>query len=465
MSNPRFSRRRFITSAGVTVTLPMLPSLLYTRNASAATCTPLKRFLAYMYPNGLHMAESLPALVGSGADWSLPPMLTGLAPVKSDLLIVTGLENQMRRRTGAGDHAMGCGALFTARKPTANQQINNMSVDQAIGDQLMGCRGLHSLQLGTENTGGTDDYGTYYTRSISWRGSVTPNADGTKTFPTGAATPLGKEIDPVKAFNRLFQGTDPAASASDAKLRKALRQSVLDAVVPHGDSLRNKLNPEDRIKVDELFTGIRSLEQEIQSTADAAACTKPAAPVNTTDVQKKIELFHGLMAIGFQCDITRVMSFMMGDALSSKNLSFIPVVSSTGGAAGHHAVSHHSGDSAMVTKFKAMVQWEVGLMAGFVQKLKSMTDYDGKPVLDNTLVMFGSELADGNRHNHDDKPIMLAGKLGGLVTTDRHVRFPTNRDYTLVKTYGDFFITLLGLYDVKVTNFGDDGKEAIAWNR
>ncbi len=464
MNNHRFSRRRFITSAGVTVTLPMLPSLLYRRNASAATCTPVKRLLAYMYPNGLHMAESLPVGAGAGTAWTLPAMLAPLLPVKSDLLIVTGLENQMRRRE-LGDHAIGCGALFTARKPTANQQITNMSVDQAIADAQMGCRGIASIQLGTENTGGVDDFGTYYTRSISWRGTTTSNADGSKTFSTGAATPLGKEIDPVKAFNRLFMGTDPAASASDAAMRKALRQSVLDTVVPHGDFLRTRLNTEDRLKVDELFTGIRSLELEIQSTAVAGTCTKPATPVATTDVQKKIEIFHNLMAVAFQCDVTRVMSFMMGDALSSKNLSFIPAVSAAGGAAGHHAVSHHSGDATMVAKFKAMVLWEMQMIAAFIQKLKGLTDFDGQPLLNNMLVIFGSEIADGNRHNHDDKPLILAGKLGGLVTTDRHVRYPVNRDYTLVKTYGDFFITLLGLYDVKVTTFGDDGKEAITWNR
>lgn len=464
MDNPRFSRRRFITSAGVTITLPMLPSLLYSRKTGAATCSPAKRFLAYMHPNGLHMAESIPAVAGSGDAWTLSNMLAPLLPVKSDIVVVTGLENQQRRRQ-VGDHALGCGALFTARKPTPNMQITNMSVDQAIADAQMGCRGIASVQLGTEATGGVDDFGTYYTRSISWRGTTTSNADGTKTFPTGAATPLGKEIDPAKAFTRLFQGTDPAATSADAAMRKALRQSVLDTVVPHGDYLRTRLNAEDKLKVDELFTGIRSLEQEIQSTATTVTCTKPASPAATTDVQKKIEIFHNLMAIGFQCDVTRVMSFMMGDALSSKNLSFIPAVASAGGAAGHHAVSHHSGDATMVTKFKAMVVWEMQMISAFLQKLKSLTDVDGKPMLDNMLVVIGSEIADGNRHNHDDKMLITAGKLSGAVTTNRHLRYATSSDYTKVKTYGDFFITLLGLYDVKVTEFGNDGKEAIAWNR
>lgn len=465
MDSGRFSRRRFITSAGATITLPMLPSLLYTRRAGAAACTPAKRLLAYMYPNGVHQAESVPAVAGSGAAWTLSPMLAPLQPVKSDIVVVSGLENQQRRRE-IGDHALGCGALFTARKPTIGQQILSSSVDQIVADAQMGCRGIASIQLGTEATGGTDTFGTYYTRSISWRGTTTTNADGTKSFPSGAATPMGKEIDPAKAFNRLFQGTDPAVSSADAAKRKALRQSILDTVVPHNDYLKTRLNAEDRLKVDQLFTGIRALEQEIQNTSTTNTCTKPASPAATTDVQKKIEIFHDLMAIGFQCDVTRVMSFMMGDALSSKNLSFIPAVKSAGGAAGHHAVSHHSGDATMVTKFKAMVVWEMQMIAAFLQKLKSLTDVDGRPLLDNMLVVIGSELADGNRHNHDDKLLIVAGKLSGAVTTDRHLRYPTNgRDYTMVKTYGDFYMTLLGLYDVKVTAFGNDGKEAIAWNR
>jgi hypothetical protein len=160
-----------------------------------------------------------------------------------------------------------------------------------------------------------------------------------------------------------------------------------------------------------------------------------------------------------------VITFMMGDALNNRSLSFIPEVAAVGGDAGDHAVSHHSSDTALIAKFRAMVLWKMGQIAGFVRKLKSIQDVDGQPLLNSTLVWISSELADGDRHNHDDYPILLAGRLGGLVTPDRHVRFPTGRDYTKVKTFGDFFITLLGLFDVRTTAFGDDGKEAIVWNR
>jgi len=119
MDELRFSRRRFITTSGVTITLPMLPSLLYSRRAGAATCAPIKRFLAYTFPNGHHMVEHLPTGVGSGAAWTLPVMLAALQDLKPDLTFVSGLENQQRRRE-LGDHAIGNGALLTARKPTAN---------------------------------------------------------------------------------------------------------------------------------------------------------------------------------------------------------------------------------------------------------------------------------------------------------------------------------------------------------
>jgi hypothetical protein len=457
------SRRRFITSAGVTITLPMLPSLLYSKRAGAQTCAPAKRFLAYMFPNGHHMPEHVPT--GTGTSWSLPPMLAAMQELKSDLLFVSGLENQQRRRE-FGDHAIGCGALLTARKPTANQQVTNTSVDQVIADAIGSCTRIPSLQLGTQNAGPSDSFGTYYTRSISWRGTTQKNADGTLSFPAGAATPLGKEIDARKAFDRLFQGTDPNTTSAEAEMRRALRKSVLDAVVPHGDWLRNRLNAADRSKVDELFTGIRSLEQEIQgSGGSGAACTPPAAPATNLDFQKQLDTMHTLMALAFQCDITRVISFMMGDALNNRNLSFIPAVSAEGGEAGDHSVSHHSGQASLVTKFRAMVLWKMEQIAGFLRKLKGTTDADGQPMLNNMLVFISSDLADGNRHNHDDKPILLAGNLGGQVVTNRHVRFPTSRDYTQVKTYGDFFITLMSLYGVRTNAFGNDGKEAIVWHQ
>lgn len=464
MSRYELSRRRFITSAGVTVTLPMLPSLLYSRRAGAAVaCAPAKRLLTYMFPNGHKLDEHVPTTAGSGTAWTLPPMLTAMQSLKSDLLFVSGLENQQRRRE-LGDHSIGSGSLFTARKPTKLQQITNSSVDQIVADAIGGCTLLPSIQLGTHNIGGADQFGTYYTRNISWRGLSMTNSDGTMTFPQGAATPLGKEIDPQAAFNNIFQGTDPATSSADAAMRRALKKSVLDAVIPHGDALKLTLNAADRIKVDELFTGIRQLESELQRTPSSVMCTKPGAPVGTTDFPTQLEYMHTLMAIAFQCDVTRVISFMLGDAQNQRDMSFVPDIKALGGEATDHTISHHMNMGTRLQKFRAAVLWKMGQIATFLTKLKTLTDADGQPLLANTLVLISSELSDGNLHNHDNYPMLVAGQLGGLVTTDRHVQYPVLTDYTMQKTFGDFYVTLLGLYGVNVKTYGDDGKEGLSWN-
>ena len=463
--DPRLSRRRFIKTAGVTVTLPMLPSLLHSKKASGQDCAPVQRFVGYMFGNGHKMDEHLPSETGSGDAWTLPPMLESMQDLKHQLTYVSGLENQMRRRE-FGDHAIGSGSLLTARKPTANEQFTNMSVDQAIANAMDGCGvPIHSLQLGTHNVGFSDSFGTYYTRNISWQADTIDNGDGTVDFPASAATPLGKEIDPQKAFDRLFEGFDPEVSSVESEMRTQLRQSVLDTVLAQADGLLPRLNAADQQKVDELFTGIRTLEQELQGgAARGGTCEVPAEPAGMQDFTAQMASMHDLMAIALQCDITRVITFMMGDALSNRNLGFIPDVAAIGGEANDHAVSHHGGDPDMVAKFRAIVLWKMERIAEFLRKLEGITDSDGQSLLTNSLVWISSEIADGNRHNHDDKPILLAGSLGGLVTPDRHVRYPTSRNWDQVKTYGDFFITLLSLYGVTTSSFGNDGKEAIEWH-
>jgi hypothetical protein len=414
-----------------------------------------------MFCNGHHMPEHLPSSVGAGDAWQLPTMLQAFSDLKPHLTFVSGLENQ---HLEVGDHAIGCGAMLTARKPTKNAPILSMSVDQAIADELQKCGGgLHSLQLGTHNVGPPDEFGTYYTRSISWRGASVQNTDGSMSYPAGDATPLGKEIDPQLAFDRLFAGEDPRATAVERQMRRELRKSVLDSVLPQIQSLEPKLGQADRKKLDELLTGIRSLETEIdvQSRLECIPPDAPPADVQV-DFSKQLDFMHELMAIALQCDMTRVITFMMGDALSDRNYSFVEGVKNRGGSMGDHAISHHSNVPDLVAKFRDAVLWKMERIASFVRVMSTKTDVDGKSVLDNSLVFISSEIADGNRHNHDDLPILLAGGLGGLVAQNRHVRFPTSE--AQAKTFGDFHITLLSLFGVRTSAFGDNGKEAIQWH-
>ncbi len=478
MFSGRFSRRRFITSAGVTVTLPMLPSLMWTRKAGAATCAPIKRFMFYHYPNGNYMQDHNPT--GAGATWGLPITMPTWAPYQADMTYITGLENQQRRRQ-TGDHALGAGAILTARMATPNSQQMSKSVDQIIGDALSGCRGINSIQLGTGNGGPTDSFGTYFTRNISWQAPSVTNSDGTMSFPVGAGTPLGKIVDAQTAFNRLFMGVSPTASNADAQMRAALRKSVLDSVMPYQSALQNKLNAADSAKLDQLFTGIRSLEQELQNAPAAGSCTPPTVPgpaVNPSDkngltgvdYKNQVDFMHSLIAIAFQCDITRVITFMLSDAVTSRNYSFVPAVAAAGakagGATSDHQSSHYGSDAGLMEVYHQISLYKMIWISTFVQKMKSLMDADGHDMLYNSAIVMSSEIGDGNRHNHDNLPTVVLGQLGGLIKPNRLVQYPNavGTDYSNVKTYGDFYIQLLSLFGVKVTAFGNDGKEALAWN-
>ncbi len=432
------------------VTLPALPSL-------GAVCPSPQRFVGYYLPNGCWLPDWVPTATGSGDAWQLAPGHAALADLKSELLLVTGLENQQRRRE-FGDHALGCGAFLTARKPGKLVQQTSSSVDQVLAESMGGCTKVASLQLGTHNIGPTDAFGSYYTRSVSWRGPREVKGDGKVAFPVGSATPLYKETDPRLAFDRLFAGPNAADSTREAQIRRALRKSVLDVVTTHGDGLRQRLGAEDRVKVDQLFTGIRELEREMQ-TLPPAACAPGPRPTSSLGTDARTDMMGRLIALAFQCDITRVATFMIGDALNGRDMSFLEEVRQIGGDAGDHAVSHHQRRADMVAKFRAIGRWKVERLAQFIRTLRDTQDADGRSLLDSTLVVAGSDIADGDSHRHDNMPLLMAGRLGGRVTTNRHVRYAQSQ----LKTFGDFYITLLGMYGVQVDTFGDDGKEALAW--
>jgi hypothetical protein len=447
----------------VTVTLPALPSLVHERSAAAAPCSTPQRFVAYFIPNGMHMSRWVPAQQGSGGEWQLSPLLASLSDLKSELLVVSGLDNGQKRRE-FGDHAIGCGAFLTARKPAKLVQHTSSSVDQVLADAIGGCTNVRSLNLGTHNVGPEDVFGTYYTRSISWRGPRQALPDGKVAYPAGPATPLYKTIDPQAAFDRLFTGANTADSAQDARARRALRKSVLDAVAAYQDPLRQRLDAGDRHKLDQLFTGIRELERQLQSAPASSACKPGARPAAALGTEERIDVMGRIIALALQCDITRVVTFMLGDALNDRDLSFIPDVVRLGGSANDHAISHWPVAPETVrerdkNKYIATCQWKIARLGKLLRALDAVKDVDGQSLLHNTLVMCGSDVSDGAAHNHDDKPLLVAGRLGGRIRTDRHLRYSRS----LGKPLGEFYIGLLALYGVRVDAFGNDGKEALSW--
>jgi hypothetical protein len=256
---------------------------------------------------------------------------------------------------------------------------------------------------------------------------------------------------PSEIFDQLFMGFSPGASAEAAKKRWALDKSILDAVMGEAMSLQPKLSYQDKPRFDEYLTSVREVERRIGNlqAGGGAMCTLPAKPANPTFEQGRqmIDLDHELMALAFQCDATRVISFMWGNSSNGRPHNFISA------SGGHHDLSHHGTNATSIAKLKRIDYWWFRRFTTFLTRLKGMTDVDGRSVLDNTLVFQSSDISDGDKHNHDDMPVIIAGGAAGF-RLGQHVQLPG-------VWFGDLFLTIAKQFGVNIASFGEYGKTPI----
>jgi hypothetical protein len=452
----KIGRRGLLGGAAVTLSLPFLPSLDRpmggVRLAEAAAAPP-KRFLVYFFPNGVYAKDFTPP--NAGPNFTLSPTLMPIAPVRDDILVVSGITNTPGEPpTTGGAHANGQAAVLTCRQYMKDNKVNlGKSVDQVIGSQIVAdnptLKLLPTLELGIKDSLGLDGP-AIFGQNISWHDPMTP------------APPIEK---PSVAFDRLFMGFDPTTSAADAARRRVYRTSVLDVVQKDAARLSGRLGTGDKARLDQFLTSVRDTETRIQTdTSLGASCMVPARPVDPTDFPAQVDLNHKLMALAFQCDITRVITFMHGYALGGRSFPFIGINDNG------HSVTHHSGDPTLIAKEKQIDTWRVGQFVNFITMLKGIMDVDGNSVLHNSLIYYTSEIDDGNGHSQDNKPILLAGQLGGAFKTGQNVEFPTgamgkflpcnefNKTGCMNPQLGDFYLTIMKAFGVTATTFGDSGK-------
>jgi len=405
---PSFSRRRFLGGGSAIVALPFMESLL-PRAARAQTASMPKRLIFYYVPNGINMATFRPT--ASGAAYPTPPMLMPLEALKGDFSVITGLVNAPAKPDGPGDHAAGTSAFITCAHPNKSETAIQLgiSADQVAAKAIGAATRIPSLQLGTSGGSSAGDcdsgYSCAYARNISW---------------TDATTPLPKITDPGKVFDQIFAGTNPADSAAAAAKRRAYDKSVLDLVIGDVQSLMPKLGKTDNVKLQQYLDGVREVEKRITTAAPAGAqCTPGTRPATNPDFPTRINLMSDLMVLAMQCDATRVISFMMGNALSGQTFPDLGISS------GHHDISHHAGDATKIAQLAQIGQWEITKLAYLLTKMKAVTEGTSNMLYNSTL-FFSSDISDGNRHNHDDMPIILAGHGGGALNPGRHLVFPTS---------------------------------------
>lgn len=446
----RTTRRRFLGSAAAVVGLPYLQSLFSSDAEAALSCAATQRFIAFFVPNGIHMPDFTPA--ATGKDWAMPYILESLTPIRNKISVVTGIDYQQTAEPAEppGGHGSGTGAFLTMMPVNGNDKNPaRISLDQKIAKTTAACsRPLPSLQLGMTCRGDGSD--------------KVPNIAFIETISWDANTPLPFRDDPRQNFDRIFAGVDPDATSADADRRRALRTSVLDHVASEAESLKLELASADRVKLDQYLTSVRELEIRIDNLGNGdGACVKPAAPTETGSApyEDRVRVTLELAALAFECDVTRVITFMFGRGNSMQDYAFLFGGESTP----HHYTSHHAGSSALQAKLREISRWEVDQVATFLNRLEQTQEGDGRTILDNTLAYFNSEISDGNVHRKYDMPVLLAGSAGGKLKVDGTHYLYTDMNFPrpLLGPRGGphgikLFVSILNAFGIPDQTFGDE---------
>jgi hypothetical protein len=407
----RLTRRTVLRGLGVSLALPWLESLAPQAAAAVPEGSAPQRMAFMFVPNGVHLPDWTPGQYGYGFD--LPHILSPLAPVQDDIIVISGLTHDKGRANGdgAGDHARSASVFLTGAQPrkTAGENIRSgVSVDQVAAQAAGRATRFASLELGCESgrsAGNCDSgYSCAYSSNISW---------------SSESTPVGKETNPRLVFERLFgDGTAPKRD-QNAIRREELKKSILDFISADARRLQTKLGSQDQQKLEEFLTGVREVEQRIERSDDepklSVDVSYPVPKGTPSDYGEHIRLMCDMMVLAFQTDRTRIASFMLADAGSNRSYRHINV------ADGHHDLSHHGGKAEKHAKIREINRFHVAQLAYFLQKLKSTPDAGGN-LLDNSMICYGSAISDGNRHNNEDLPVVLAGHAGGQIDSGRHVR-------------------------------------------
>jgi hypothetical protein len=404
-------RRTFLRGLGAMIALPALEAFATpapaTRLATTAGGRPLRMgFVAFA--NGSNYERWLPQ--GEGRDYELNETFAPMRELKDKFQIITNLAHDAANNwgDGAGDHARSGASFLTgchAWKTLGSRLHLGISVDQIAARQIGHLTRLDSLQLGIEGArmyGSCDTgYPCAYQYNISWASETLP---------------LAPEANPRQVFEKLFGGSGSAAVAQ-MRERLARRKSVLDFVLEDARALHRSLGRNDQQKLDEYLTGIRQIEQQIEK-AERFPLPQPSLahpPGVPQDHATHVDLMYDLMALAFQTDSTRVVSFAVAPEGSNRPFPALGI------SEGHHYLTHHSGNQDKILKVAQIERWYMERFARFLRTLDEMKEPDGTSVLDNSMIVYGCAIGDGNKHNHDELPVVLAGGGGGTLRPGRHV--------------------------------------------
>ena len=424
-------RRTFLRGVGATVALPFLDAMA---PAFAATPTPPVR-LAFLYvPNGIDMQNW--NLEHEGPFGAFPRVLKPLEAFKNDIIQIGNLTNNSGRALldGPGDHGRCAGSYLTGvqvRKTTTDIKAS-ISCDQIIANKIGSQTRFASLELGMDDSRQAGDcdsgYSCAYTNNLAWRSETQP---------------LPPTLDPRVLFERLF-GTGVVLSPEAKERQARYRRSILDFVTGDAKKLQSSLGPTDRRKLEEYLSSIRDVEQQLEK-AERENVVNPGMdkPYGVPpDFGEHFKLMTDMMTIAFQADLTRVITFLMTREGTSRAYREIGI------ADGHHPCTHHQGKPDLMEKVTQINEYHTKQVAGWLGNLKAIKEGDSN-LLDNSMIVYGAGLSDGNRHLHDDLPTLLIGRGGNYFKPGRRVLVRKETPMS------NFHLTLMDRMGVPLENFGD----------
>ena len=433
-------RRTFLRGLGASIGLPLLDAMRPVRAFADVAKTPVR--MAFLFvPNGVNMSEWTPA--AEGADFDLPFTLQPLKAHKNDLLVISGLAHDKGRANGdgGGDHARSAGSWLTGSQPLKSEgsQIRlGTSADQvaaaAIGKQTR----FPSIEMGMEpgRQGGKCDtgYSCAYSNNIAW---------------INEATPASREINPRLVFERLFTSELPKEASESRARRERYKKSILDFVIDDAKSLGARVGGHDKQKLDEYLASVREIEKRVENAERMVASAAPAIAPGyeipegiPESYEDHARLMMDMLVLAFQTDATRVCTFMLANEGSNRSYRNIGV------SDGHHSLSHHQGDVAKLQKIRDINRFHMEQFAYLLGRLKGIREGAGN-LLDNSMIVYGAGLADGNRHEHENLPLLMAGRGGGTIAPGRHVR------YSAETPMCNLLVSMLERVGAPVMSFGD----------
>ena len=429
ITRKHISRRTVLKGTGAAVALPLLDAMIPAATALANTAAAPKPRMAFIYfPHGAVMDKWTPKKVG--ADFDLPPIISSLEPFRKQLTILSGLEN--KSAIAAPVHAITPGTWLSCVPPRiSHDPYGGITVDQIAAKHIGQDTSLPSLEVGTEERGGEGscdrNYGCSYGKTISFR---------------DPATPLPMEHNPRKLFQQLFGAGDTAEER--AALARENR-SLLDLVSTDAGALKRQLGARDRAMVDDYLTTVREIERRVQQIAsrDLSKVNLPDAPSGIpSKFDEQIRLMFDMIALAFQANLTRVATFMMAAEVSNQPYSFIGISDA------FHPLSHHANNPQKLDRLAKVQAWNTGEFARFAKKLQSLPDGEGN-MLDNSFILFGSNMSDSNLHNHYPLPTAVLGGGMGKLKGNQHLRYPEKTPIA------NLHLTLLDRIGVPMEKLGD----------